>query len=168
LPAGDVAGGRESLQPHYATNAILGPFVDVFLHESGHAVFDLLKLPVLGREADAADLFSAYVMLQLGKEDARTLILGSAYLERRALMANAHVRGRPIARLVLSAQERAYLERQVRRPTVLPGRYLSDAAELSERHLRQGWLRRIRASTGGKVFEEHFTESRGDAHAGQS
>ncbi len=100
----------------------------MFLHESGHAVFDLLKLPVLGREADAADLFSAYVMLQLGKEGARTLILGSAYLERRALMANARVRGRPIARLVLSAQERAYLERQVRRPTVLPGRYLSDAA----------------------------------------
>ena len=28
-------------------------------------------------------------------------------------MANARVRGRPIAQLVLSAQERAYLERQV-------------------------------------------------------
>ena len=42
-------------------------------------------------------------------------------------MANARVRGRPIARLVLSAQERAYLERQFV-VTVLPGRYLSDAA----------------------------------------
>ena len=30
-------------------------------------------------------------------------------------MANARVRGRPIAQLVLSAQERAYLERQVHR-----------------------------------------------------
>jgi len=30
-------------------------------------------------------------------------------------MANAHVRGRPIVLLVLTAQERAYLERQVRR-----------------------------------------------------
>jgi hypothetical protein len=40
-------------------DAILGPFVDVFLHESGHAVFDLLKVPVLGREEDAADSFSA-------------------------------------------------------------------------------------------------------------
>jgi hypothetical protein len=46
-------------------DAILGPFVDVFLHESGHAVFDLLKVPVLGREEDAADFFSAYIMLQL-------------------------------------------------------------------------------------------------------
>jgi len=60
-------------------DAILGPFVDVFLHESGHAVFDLLKVPVLGREEDAADFFSAYIMLQLGKEEARRIILGSAY-----------------------------------------------------------------------------------------
>jgi hypothetical protein len=60
-------------------DAILGPFVDVFLHESGHAVFDILKVPVLGREEDAADSFSAYIMLQLGKEDAHRIILGSAY-----------------------------------------------------------------------------------------
>ena len=40
-------------------------------------------------------------------------------------MANARVRGRPIAPLVLSAQERAYLERQVRRHRV--------ARSLSER-----------------------------------
>jgi hypothetical protein len=53
--------------------------LDVFLHETGHAVFDQLKLPVLGREEDAADLFSAYIMLQFGKEDARRLILGNAY-----------------------------------------------------------------------------------------
>jgi hypothetical protein len=40
-------------------------------------------------------------------------------------VANAGVRGRPIEPLVLSPQERAYLERQVRRH---PGRYLSGAA----------------------------------------
>ena len=39
----------------------------------------LLRSPLLGREEDAADLFSAYIMLQLGKEDARRLILGNAY-----------------------------------------------------------------------------------------
>jgi hypothetical protein len=60
-------------------DAILGPLIDVFLHESGHAVFDQLNVPVLGREEDAADLFSAYIVLQLGREDARRLILGSAY-----------------------------------------------------------------------------------------
>src|SRR4029078_6968996 len=60
-------------------DAILGPLMDVFLHEAGHAVFDQLKVPVLGREEDAADLFSAYIMLQLGKDAAHRLILGSAY-----------------------------------------------------------------------------------------
>src|SRR5262249_10033107 len=40
-------------------------------------------------------------------------------------MANAHVKGRPVARLVLSAEERTYLERQVRRHRV--------ARSLSER-----------------------------------
>ena len=43
-------------------------------------------------------------------------------------MANAGVRGRPIEPLVLSPQERAYLERRV---TALPGRYLSDADGIS-------------------------------------
>ena len=60
-------------------DATLGPFMDAFLHETGHVVFDQLKVPVLGREEDAADLFSAYIMLQLGKEDVRRLILGNAY-----------------------------------------------------------------------------------------
>jgi hypothetical protein len=60
-------------------DAVLGPLLDVFLHETGHAVFDLLKVPVFGREEDAADLFSAYIMLQFGKEDAHRPILGSAY-----------------------------------------------------------------------------------------
>jgi hypothetical protein len=39
-------------------DTLVGPTVDVFLHEVGHAVFDLWKIPVLGREEDAADQFS--------------------------------------------------------------------------------------------------------------
>ncbi|MBO0758436.1 MAG: hypothetical protein J2P54_21505, partial [Bradyrhizobiaceae bacterium] len=53
---------------------------DVFLHETGHAVFDMLEIPFLGREEDAADQFSAYILLQLAKDCARRLILGVAYL----------------------------------------------------------------------------------------
>src|SRR5262249_29939504 len=60
-------------------DTIIGPHVDVFLHESGHAVFDLLRIPVFGREEDAADQFSSYIMLHFGKEDAHRLIEGSAY-----------------------------------------------------------------------------------------
>jgi hypothetical protein len=36
--------------------------------------FEMLRLPVLGREEDAADQVSAYIMLQLGKVEARRLI----------------------------------------------------------------------------------------------
>src|SRR5262249_13556814 len=55
------------------------PLVDVFLHEAGHAVFASLQIPVLGREEDAADQFSTLIMLRFDKEEARRLILGSAY-----------------------------------------------------------------------------------------
>ena len=51
----------------------------MFLHETGHAVFNMLQIPVLGREEDAADQFAAYLMLRLGKDEARRMILGSAY-----------------------------------------------------------------------------------------
>ena len=60
-------------------DAILGPTLEVFLHEAGHAVFDYLKVPVLGREEDAADQFATYLLLQFAKSDARRLILGVAY-----------------------------------------------------------------------------------------
>jgi hypothetical protein len=60
-------------------DAVIGPLVDVFLHEAGHAVFAVLKTPLFGREEDAADQFSTYIMLKLDKDEARRLILGSAY-----------------------------------------------------------------------------------------
>ena len=60
-------------------DTIAGSLLDVFLHEAGHAVFDMLSVPLFGREEDAADQFSAYIMLQYDKTRARRLILGSAY-----------------------------------------------------------------------------------------
>jgi hypothetical protein len=63
-------------------DAVIGPTVDVFLHEVGHAVFDLLQIPVFGREEDAADTFAAYVQLQFMPAEARILILGNAFLGR--------------------------------------------------------------------------------------
>jgi hypothetical protein len=60
-------------------DAIVGPTLEVFLHEVGHAVFDYLKIPLMGREEDAADQFAAYLLLQFGESDARRLIGGTAY-----------------------------------------------------------------------------------------
>lgn len=61
------------------TDAMVGQFFYVFAHEMGHALFDLLDVPVFGRAEDAADQFATYVVLQFGKEQARRLILGTAY-----------------------------------------------------------------------------------------
>lgn len=59
--------------------AILGGVVSVLLHETGHALFNLLHVPVLGREEDAADQIAAYVMVQFGRETARTTTKGAAW-----------------------------------------------------------------------------------------
>src|SRR3982751_4701787 len=60
-------------------DTVIGPGLAIFLHETGHAVFNMLQIPVLGREEDAADQFAAYVMLRLSKDEARRMILGTAY-----------------------------------------------------------------------------------------
>jgi hypothetical protein len=52
----------------------------VFLHEIGHALFDMLRVPILGREEDAADQIAAYALLQLGKDEARRTVVGVAYM----------------------------------------------------------------------------------------
>jgi hypothetical protein len=54
----------------------------VFLHETGHAMFDLLNVPVFGNEESAADQFASYILLQMGKDDARQLVLGATYTFR--------------------------------------------------------------------------------------
>jgi Putative metallopeptidase len=60
-------------------DAIVAPVFDTVLHEFAHAIFEILKLPVFGREEDAADQVAAYIALQLGKDEARRQIGGIAY-----------------------------------------------------------------------------------------
>ena len=49
MPAEATAGGVTPI------DAIVGALFDTCLHEFGHALFDLLRVPVSGREEDAAD-----------------------------------------------------------------------------------------------------------------
>jgi hypothetical protein len=61
---------------------VVGALVGVLLHEAGHAVFDMLDIPVFGREEDAADEMSTFIALQFNKDVARTIIRGYAYLAK--------------------------------------------------------------------------------------
>ncbi len=62
-----------------AQDAIVGPFLEVLFHELGHAVFYLYKVPLFGREEDAADQIAAYLLTQFGEDVARRTLLGAAY-----------------------------------------------------------------------------------------
>ena len=60
-------------------DTVIGPMFEVSLHEFAHALFDMLELPVFGREEDAADQVAAYTLLQFGESEARRLIAGTAH-----------------------------------------------------------------------------------------
>lgn len=56
-----------------------GVYVAALMHETGHALFDILDIPVFGREEDAADQIASFIAVQFGKDVARTVIKGFAY-----------------------------------------------------------------------------------------
>lgn len=57
---------------------IVGTFTEAVLHELAYAIFDVLQVPVWGREDDAADRLTAFVMMQFPENVARTTIIGAA------------------------------------------------------------------------------------------
>ncbi|MGE5259531.1 MAG: DUF4344 domain-containing metallopeptidase [Actinomycetota bacterium] len=58
----------------------LGAMVGLLLHETGHAFVDLLKVPVFGREEDAADQIAEFIALQFDKDLAETVTKGAGWL----------------------------------------------------------------------------------------
>ena len=60
-------------------DAVCGQTFFVFGHEMGHAMFDVLNVPIFGEAENAADHFSTYMMLQFGRDQAKGLITGAAY-----------------------------------------------------------------------------------------
>ncbi len=61
-------------------DATYGTVVYLMLHETSHALFDLLQVPILGREEDAADQVAAYTLLRAGKNAARRALGGAAWM----------------------------------------------------------------------------------------
>ena len=61
-------------------DAFLGPVIEVFLHELAHAIFDYLRIPILGKEEDAADQLAALGLLSFEPERAKGLISGLLFM----------------------------------------------------------------------------------------
>jgi hypothetical protein len=59
---------------------IAAVFAGVVLHEAGHAMFDILGVPIFGREEDAADEMSTFVALQFKKQLADLVVASYADL----------------------------------------------------------------------------------------
>jgi hypothetical protein len=65
-------------------DALVGAVAITVLHEVAHAVFDILNVPVWGREDDAADKVAGFIVLQFGKEVAWRTITGVAWFLSQA------------------------------------------------------------------------------------
>lgn len=63
---------------------LIGGIGFTMLHELGHAVFDLFKMPLFGRNEDGADQVAAFVALQLSPDLALKMIKGGAVFLKHA------------------------------------------------------------------------------------
>ena len=76
----DIAPKETTPDGVTAHSALVGPMLEVFLHEVGHALFHQLQIPILGREEDAADQLAAFLLLHFDKRAARDAVLGVAWM----------------------------------------------------------------------------------------
>jgi hypothetical protein len=61
---------------------VAGEIVVALLHELGHAAFHMLKVPVFGREEDAADQMAIFLALQFSPPVARLITRGDLFFWR--------------------------------------------------------------------------------------
>lgn len=71
--AGPVTAQDQNLDAYVEANLL-----SIFYHEVGHALIDLMALPVLGQEEDAADTASVLLISQLFDEDSAQSIIRDA------------------------------------------------------------------------------------------
>ena len=75
--------------PEQVNDAVYRQSVHVINHELGHALIHQLDLPVLGREEDAADGFSAFILLERGgPQDAYSVLEGALSNSQHGLFEN--------------------------------------------------------------------------------
>jgi hypothetical protein len=75
-----MQGMAETLEGQFeddeaTSDALAGAFIAVVLHEAGHALVDVLEIPITGREEDAVDQLAAWILIEA--DDAAS-VLGAA------------------------------------------------------------------------------------------
>jgi hypothetical protein len=59
---------------------LVGSFIEIALHETAHAIYDIFQVPIWGREEDGADRLAALIMVEFGEDMERTAIIGTVEL----------------------------------------------------------------------------------------
>jgi len=59
---------------------VVGATIEAVLHETAHGIFDILQIPIWGREDDAADRLAALMMMQFGEDMEKVTIYGTTTL----------------------------------------------------------------------------------------
>jgi len=60
--------------------AVVGPLLFIVLHETAHAVFHILAIPVLGQEEDAADQLAVLAATKFGGDFAERMLRAAAFM----------------------------------------------------------------------------------------
>jgi hypothetical protein len=78
----EQVAANHTTDPDLQQTVVIGGFVQAALHETAHALFDVLDVPIWGREDDAVDRLAAVVMMQFGDDVANVVMFGSQLLFR--------------------------------------------------------------------------------------
>ena len=70
---------HSSQEPQKLIELVIGNVQFVLLHEVGHALIDVLQLPVLGREEDAADQIAAWLLASSGTGGRKAVLAVARY-----------------------------------------------------------------------------------------
>lgn len=75
--AGDFS--RVSGSDEEQVTATISTVLFVFFHELGHALIDILKLPVTGKEEDAVDQLASLMLIESGDEGEEAALVGAVW-----------------------------------------------------------------------------------------
>ena len=90
-----------------AESAVRSKLLEIFLHESAHALFDQLHIPILGRQEEAADVLASVMILHMRSRSARETVMGIASMYAQEAK-EEKIHKKKLADVHLLAEQRYY------------------------------------------------------------
>ncbi|MBV9890558.1 MAG: hypothetical protein JO090_06710 [Rhizobacter sp.] len=90
-----------------AETAVRSKLLEIFLHESAHALFDQLRVPIIGRQEEAADVIASVVILHMRSRSARDTVQAVTWMYAQEAK-EERVGRKKLADVHLLAEQRYY------------------------------------------------------------